>query len=231
MRNYWMSLALGAILCHQGAGEDMGSMRPDDAYESYVRHSPEKWTDASYRFDGTQRPWGAYEGRSADRGGGPTSREQNVMPGYGGSAGISLSAVPRTTPSNNTISLREMLIPQKARSLFRKATRAHANGNRQRSIELLEKAVSVHPDYYEAQNNLGLRYLEAGEVEKAVEHLETARSLEPSKPEIRTNLGAAYYVAGNIPAAADEATSAMELDADYVQAQQLMGMLRAAQGR
>lgn len=228
MRNHWMMLALGAMLCQTMAGAGIESTRPEAFYEGPTM---EALADASYRFEGVGNPYGGYERRVGSRRDRLMSRETYMFPGYGSGAESTTPQVQRNPSLNPTISLREMLIPRKARRLFVKSVRALQNGNTTRSTELLEKTIAVHADYFEAQNNLGVRYLETGELVKAVEHLRIAKDLEPSKPEIHTNLGAAYYAAGDFDAAESEAAAAIRLDAQNVKAQRLQELALAARGR
>ena len=65
-------------------------------------------------------------------------------------------------------------IPKPARELYEKALIAAQAGEHKRAAEQLKKAVTQHPEFALAFNELGVQYLRLGEPEKAAEALRSA---------------------------------------------------------
>lgn len=60
------------------------------------------------------------------------------------------------------------------------------------AISLFERALTLNPDYPEAENNLGLALAEVGRAAEAIPHLERAVALKPKFYQAYNNLGIAY---------------------------------------
>ena len=58
-------------------------------------------------------------------------------------------------PRGDTVSIRELSIPEKARKSFEKGTRILVAGNAEASIEEFKRAISAFPSYYEAYYQMG----------------------------------------------------------------------------
>ena len=81
--------------------------------------------------------------------------------------------------------------PKSALDLFEKALASAKNGNRERAIEELKKAIAIHPTFVAALNGLGVQYIRLGEFEKAFEALSLALKISPANPMLRLNAGIA----------------------------------------
>lgn len=68
--------------------------------------------------------------------------------------------------------------------------------HRSQSIACFEQALELHPDYYEAENNLGLALTQARRATEAIPHLEAALRLKPASYQTCNNLGIALASAG-----------------------------------
>ena len=75
-----------------------------------------------------------------------------------------------------------------ARKEFVRADSAIRRGEDRKAIDHLRKAVELSPDYAEAHNNLGVRYLVAGEFAQARTHLERALALDEWIAACRTEI-------------------------------------------
>lgn len=111
-------------------------------------------------------------------------------------------------------------VPGKAQKLFRTG-----------SLEALERAVEIDPDYMEAHNNLGCRYLQSGENELALEHLQKAVKLDPSAAQTQTNLAIAFIQLNRLGEAETTARRAIELGDTSAKAEYVVAMILIRQGR
>ena len=62
----------------------------------------------------------------------------------------------------------------------------------EKTISILEDALSINPDYSDAHYQLGKIYLEKSDVQKAIEHLEKAVSSDSTKDYSHYQLSIAY---------------------------------------
>jgi Flp pilus assembly protein TadD len=102
-------------------------------------------------------------------------------------------------------------IPDKAIDEYKKARKDSAEGNYTRAGEHLEHALQLAPDYYEAQNSLGVQYMLTQRFRDAERAFERAQVLNPLTDEPLINLGSLYYREGQI----QSNSSKDEADATY----------------
>lgn len=97
---------------------------------------------------------------------------------------------PESHSLHNTISFRELhhQTAPKARDAFRRAIKAADVGDGPKSIEFLSKALEIDPEFAEAEVNLGVQYLEAGQIPVALTHFQRGFELSPESPEAGYNL-------------------------------------------
>ncbi len=136
---------------------------------------------------------------------------------------------PRPGPAE-PISTRQLLVPSKAAKELQRAENAFRAGDTQASIEHLVRAIQIHPDYLEAHNNLGARYIRLGQYEKAVTEFHKAMAIDPKVAKPCQNLGVALALLERYPEAEAAARRAIELDPDSIQLRYLLGRILAAQG-
>lgn len=100
-------------------------------------------------------------------------------------------------------------IPDDAREAFDSALEALEDGDHPKAIGLLETAVEMAPDYYDALNKLGVEYMNAGRYREAEPQFEHARELGPNDPAPLINLGALHFQEGqSFEAGSDQAAAA-----------------------
>ncbi len=90
------------------------------------------------------------------------------------------------------------------------------------SISLLETAVQEMPNDAMVHCNLGWAYLNVGKLEHAQQVLEKAVRINPNIKEIYFNLGLVFKERGDREQAVQHCRRALQLDADYVQAQNIL---------
>lgn len=80
------------------------------------------------------------------------------------------------------------------------------------AIAHFEHALAFHPEYAEAENNLGLALTQSGRPRDAIAHLQHSAALKPSSYEIHNNLGIALAKTGQLDAAIAEFARAAALN-------------------
>lgn len=82
-------------------------------------------------------------------------------------------------------------IPRDAVASYKKGMRFAQSGDSNKAIEQLKRALSIHPGFAPALNQLGVQYLKLGQADKAEEVLEAAVKSAPNDYEPRLNYGIA----------------------------------------
>jgi Flp pilus assembly protein TadD len=121
-----------------------------------------------------------------------------------------------------TVDLRQLQakIPAKAVDEYKKGLEESSKGNFNKAVERLERATKLAPDFYEAQNSLGLQYLRVLRFREAEAALEQARKLSPNAAEPLVNLGTVYYREGEKQSEAgnaDESEGSFQKAADLLE--------------
>ncbi|MHB8383867.1 MAG: tetratricopeptide repeat protein [Candidatus Binataceae bacterium] len=101
------------------------------------------------------------------------------------------------------------------------------------SLELSEyqKAISLGLDDWQLFLNLGLLYLDNGQLRDATEVLRLSTLLGPDHPEPHFNLGLAYEKRGMLQAAEQQMLLSLEIDPDQVDAHNTLGAIYAEEGK
>lgn len=94
-----------------------------------------------------------------------------------------------------------------------------------------EKAISLGFDDWQIFLNLGLLYLENGQLTDATEVLRLATLLGPEHPEAHFNLGVAYERRGMYEPAEQQLLLSLQLDPDQVEAHNTLGAIYAQEGK
>jgi tetratricopeptide (TPR) repeat protein len=114
----------------------------------------------------------------------------------------------------NTVSVAELKdkIPEKAQKEFDKATAAGAQGKTDEAITHLRKAISIHPTFIRAHNDLGTYLLAEGKLDEAEEAFRKALSLDPNSFNPLLNLGIVLVHKQAFPEAVDRLTKALIIE-------------------
>lgn len=104
-------------------------------------------------------------------------------------------------------------------------------GQHQQELAEYEKAVSLGLDDWQLFLNLGLLYLEAGNVHAAMEVLKLATLLGPDRPETHFNLGLAYQRLGMLDQAEQEVLLSVHMDPRQADARNTLGTIYAEEGK
>ncbi len=92
----------------------------------------------------------------------------------------------------------------------------------EKAEQLLREALTADLYHGPAHNNLGVLYLERGELYEAASELEWARKLMPGHPDPRLNLALTLERAGRFDDAIDEYRSALEVYPGHIQSIQAL---------
>jgi tetratricopeptide (TPR) repeat protein len=102
-------------------------------------------------------------------------------------------------------------IPGKAIDEYEKAMKEAANGNPAKAVEGLQRAVKIAPDFYDAQQSLGIQYTALQRFQEAEDALVRARNLSPNSGSPLINLGALYFKRGQVQSDAGHSEEAAAL--------------------
>jgi len=122
-------------------------------------------------------------------------------------------------------------IPAKAEQEFARSSKAASSGNLKKSIEYLEKAVRIYPDYMEAHNNMGVAYMRLHEFEKAATEFGVACTLDPASERVHVNLGLALLAMGRLTEAEASVRKAVAIAPRSGPAHYALGQVLFGQGK
>ena len=176
---------------------------------------------------------GSYAIRITNMRGDSVREEFVTISGNGGPLSISLPGGNVAQPSSGVVSAARLLHPirPKAYKEFWRSQKAFRAGDIQSSVQHLEKAIEIDPDYMEAHNNLGVRYLSLDQFDKALTEFQRTVNLDPTSAKGHLNLSSALSILRRYPEAESAARRAVQLDPSSIQASYLLGQILAAEGR
>jgi tetratricopeptide (TPR) repeat protein len=143
------------------------------------------------------------------------------------------SAAPAGHAGNpgNAVPVSQLRIPMKAMKEFERAQKAFQAGDIHSSAEHLHKALQIYPDFLQAHNALGLRYVQLGDYQKALAEHQLALSLDPRSAQTHQDLSLALLLLDRSPEAETEARLALDLDTQAAAARYVLGRALIAQRR
>jgi tetratricopeptide (TPR) repeat protein len=117
---------------------------------------------------------------------------------------------------------------------FDRSQKAFASGDVRSSAAHLQKALRIYPDFIDAHNALGLRFVQMGEYQKALVEHETALAVDPHVSRTHQDLAIALLFLNRAQEAEAEAREAVDLDPQapgprYVLARTLIAQRRVTQ--
>ena len=127
---------------------------------------------------------------------------------------LRLRAGPDTNTISGAISIRTLRRepPPRAKRMLTKAEKASIAGRANKSERLMNKALSIHPDYLEARNNLGVLLFRTGRYRVALEQFERAPMLDPSSSRALANIALTYLCLNFLRDAESKARHALAQD-------------------
>jgi len=117
-----------------------------------------------------------------------------------------------------------------AEAAYDKAVKAMDAADNEVAEKYLRAAIAADLYHGPAHNNLGIIFLERGDLYAAAEEFEWARKLLPGHPEPRVNLAIALYRGGRADEAFTAASGALEQRPGHLGAMQIRAWLCRAEG-
>jgi tetratricopeptide (TPR) repeat protein len=141
---------------------------------------------------------------------------------------------PATTPpphADHLVPVSQLRIPSKAIKEFERSQKAFQSGDLRTSTEHLQKALQIYPDFIQAHNALGLRFIQRGEYQNALAEHESALALDPLSAETHRDLSLALLLLNRCQEAEAEARQALDLDPQAPAPRYVLGRALVAQRR
>lgn len=114
-------------------------------------------------------------------------------------------------------------VPKAAKKEFAKA--ANAGDDHAAAIRHLEKAVTIDPQYMEALNNLGSRYIQVGRLDDAMAVLTKAEEVDPASSKVQSNIAVVYLTQRKIAEAERSARRAFQLGSEDPKARYVLALV------
>jgi len=130
----------------------------------------------------------------------------------------------------NAVPVSQLRIPSKALKELERSQKAFQSGDVHTSVEHLQKALHIYPDFVQAHNELGLRFVQLREYQKALAEHETALALDPRNAQTHQQLSFALLLLNRNKEAEAEARQALDLDSQLVASRYVLGRAIVSQG-
>ena len=115
-------------------------------------------------------------------------------------------------------------VPKPAVELYEKGVGFAQQGETEKAIEHLTRAVALHPNFGLALNELGVQYLKRGELDKAAEALTKVLQISPEAPEPSLNYGIVLLNQKKFTEAETQLRAASKLNGSNFAAHQYFGI-------
>jgi tetratricopeptide (TPR) repeat protein len=134
-------------------------------------------------------------------------------------------------PASGTISVKRLSHkpPKQAIKHMNRAAAAREKGDLHKSLEHLQSAVEIDPEYVEAFVNLGARYVELQRVDEAADAFERAIQIDPHCAQAHSNYALVMIQKGKPREAAASARRAVDIDGGNMRAHYVLGYSLALQ--
>jgi Tfp pilus assembly protein PilF len=166
-------------------------------------YSAHTWTDFGGKFKFKQVPAGSYSVQVEVRRRGESYATVEVSPSLADSRGRihqtitvepTQSAAVKQKP--DVVSVRELSIPEKARTLYFKAEKKLSKGETEEGIALLERAVNLAPHFVMAINRIGTVFHMQKDYAKSEQYFREALEVDPNAYAPLVNLGGTLLAMG-----------------------------------
>ncbi len=121
-------------------------------------------------------------------------------------------------PSGTTVAAGLLSVPDKALQALKKAERASDKDKPRQAIEHLEKAISIHPAFAEAHNNLAVQHLKLGDEKRALEAIDESIRIQPRQnPMAYRNRGLIHLKNRDYPEAIDSLQASLDQEPQHAE--------------
>jgi tetratricopeptide (TPR) repeat protein len=124
----------------------------------------------------------------------------------------------------------QLHIPSKAIKEFERSEKAFRSGDLRTSTEHLQNALQIYPDFIQAHNSLGVRFMQLGEYQRALSEHEAAVALDPHNARTHEDISFALLLLNRTKEAEAEARVALNLDPRLIASRYVLGRAIIAQG-
>jgi tetratricopeptide (TPR) repeat protein len=164
-------------------------------------------------FEVRSAPAGMFELRVITLEGDVAYQTVVTVPSYN-SMRIALRMPAATPASGGSISVFRLQhkVPKKALQAYAKAREHVVAQRREAAIGELEKALRLDPQFFEAANNVGVLYLQAGQLEKSFTAFQRAATIDPGDSLAESNLAYVLLHMQRFPEAEEAARASVRAD-------------------
>ncbi len=150
---------------------------------------------------------------------------------HGSPLEIQLHSPERERPISGVVSVEELRnrVPKKAMREYQRAQKGAGKGDLQGAIRHLGKALEIDPQFAEAQNSLGVKYMLLQDYTHAAGAFQEAVRLRPNSSEPHSNLGVALHGLKRYDEAEREIRIALKIDPARTKTSYALAMVLAAQ--
>ena len=183
-------------------------------------------TDYDGHFEVSGLPAGTYDVTIEEQGY-QTYRSTAEFDGSALKLELHLAALlpPQPVQSANTVSVRELAIPGKAKEEYRKGLASLAKKQLVQSLKHFASAVRAFPGYFEALYHQGIVETDLGHQEAAMQDFQMASELSGGRyARAQFGMGYLYYLQGNAAQAESITRRGLELDPDSADGYVILGM-------
>jgi tetratricopeptide (TPR) repeat protein len=107
---------------------------------------------------------------------------------------------------------------ERVHELLREAWALHRDGNHRKARKAYRRALELEPDNADANNLMGLLWLQMGQAADALPYIQKALSVQPDSSQSNYNLGVAYVELGQLTEARESFIRAVDLEPDHIDA-------------
>ena len=133
-------------------------------------------------------------------------------------------------PAANPVPVSQLRIPSKAVKELERSQKAFQSGALSTSVEHLQKALQIYPDFIQAHLALGLRFIQLREYQKALTEQQAALALDPRCAQTHQNLSFTLSLLNRYQEAEAAARQSLDLDPQLVASHYILGRALIAQG-
>ena len=201
-------------------------------------YSAHTWSDRKGRFKFSGLSAGTYSLSVLLSNRAEEEQTIEVTPSFANARGIVTTTItltrvgsPRRPSAQDTVSVRELSIPEAARKEFRRANQQLGKRNLKGAILSLEKAVALAPQFVAALNQLGTICYQTQDYARAERYFRQALAQDPDAFPPLLNLGAALFSLSRYEEALQINRQAVEAQPDDVLANAQLGLCHFMLGR